>query len=433
MSLPEAAGPEELILALPPPKPYSLSISDLTIGAPQSQDSYIPSFLRPKKQGDDGPATIVRNVSGTCGAGEMLAIIGGSGSGKTTLLNAIAGRLGGLPILEGQITFQPAAARSGQNTPNVDGTPKVSKIIGFVRQNDYLLPHLTVRETLTFAAGLRLPKTVDKATRLQIVEQTIQELGLVDCSDTVVGGIFRKGISGGERRRLSIGCVLVTLPSIIILDEATTGLDSNSSFLLLKTLSELAKRHSRTIILSLHAPRSDAFSLFDRLMVLSKGNVVYSGRAAESLSWFEERGCELKKETNPLDYLIDISSVDNRDEEREAESRARVDALVQAWKDRKPAEEIALPPFAHAIVHSISRDSQKAGDLSADDSSGEISRPGLISQTRILLHRSHLNVYRNLGQLAGFLIQSVGIGVFMGLTYYNLQGTPADIQSLKVR
>ncbi|KAJ7356761.1 P-loop containing nucleoside triphosphate hydrolase protein [Mycena albidolilacea] len=436
MSAMPASNDDEpgLILSLPPPKPYSLRITDLTIGAPPPAEDRIPlilgsvpipSFLRSKKEEENGPATIVRAVSGTCGAGEMLAIIGGSGSGKTTLLNAIAGRLQGLPILDGQISFQPAA-QHGQTVAK-DGAPKVSKIIGFVRQNDYLLPHLTVRETLTFSAALRLPKTVDNKTVRQIVDQTIDELGLKECADTVVGGIFRKGISGGERRRLSIGCVLVTMPSVLILDEATTGLDATTSFLLLQTLSDLAKRHQRTIILSLHAPRSDAFALFDQLMVLSKGNVMYSGRSSDSLGWFEEHGCELKKETNPLDFLVDVTSVDNRSADREDESRARVATLVQAWKDREQEKQVP-PPFS-PIAHTISRGSQ-AGDLNPD-ASGDISRPGLFKQTAILLRRSHLNVYRNYGQLAGFLVQSIGIGVFMGLTYYDLQGNPADIQSLK--
>ncbi|KAJ7275585.1 P-loop containing nucleoside triphosphate hydrolase protein [Mycena haematopus] len=425
-----------IILSLPPPKPFSLSITNLTIRAPAAVEGRIPlilgsvpipSFLRRSKgQEVDGPATIIRAVSGTCGAGEMLAIIGGSGSGKTTLLNAIAGRLQGLPILDGQISFQ-AAAQSG-HTAAKDGIPKVSKIIGFVRQNDYLLPHLTVRETLTFSAALRLPKTVDDKTVRQIVDQTIDELGLKECADTVVGGTFRKGISGGERRRLSIGCVLVTMPSVLILDEATTGLDATTSFLLLQTLSDLAKRHQRTIILSLHAPRSDAFALFDQLMVLSKGNVMYSGRGSDSLGWFEEHGCELKKETNPLDFLVDVTSVDNRSSDREDESRARVDTLVQAWKDRVQEKQVP-PSFSPAIAHTISRGSQ-GGDLDADPG-GDMPRPGPIKQTIILLRRSHLNVYRNYGQLAGFLIQSIGIGVFMGLTYFNLQGNPADIQSLK--
>ncbi|KAJ7226045.1 P-loop containing nucleoside triphosphate hydrolase protein, partial [Mycena pura] len=415
-----------LILSLPPPKPYSLTVNALTIGVPASQKHRLSiplPFLRAKKQADVGQ-TIVRAASGSCGAGEMLAIIGGSGSGKTTLLNAIAGRLHGLPILEGHISFQPAT-QSGQNIAFL----KDSEIIGFVRQHDYLLPYLTVRETLSFSAALRLPKTVDQNAARQIVDQTIEELGLKECADTVVGGIFRKGISGGERRRLSIGCVLVTMPSVLVLDEPTTGLDATTSFVLLQTLSDLAKRHSRTIILSLHAPRSDAFQLFDRLMVLSKGDVVYSGRASDSLAWFEEHGCELRKETNPLDFLIDVTSIDNRSPDREEESGARVAALVKAWKEREREPE-SPPVFTQTIIHAISPNSQSA-DVDPESRS-DVLRPGPISQTIILLRRSHLNVYRNLGQLAGFLMQSVGIGMCMGLSYYNLQGTPADIQSLKL-
>ncbi|KAJ6548867.1 P-loop containing nucleoside triphosphate hydrolase protein [Mycena capillaripes] len=423
-----------LILSLAPSKPYSLTIKNLTIGGSPSREKHssvntfnvpvLPAFIRPKTKAE-GAATIVRAVSGTCGAGEMLAIIGASGSGKTTLLNAIAGRLQGLPILEGKISFQPAT-QSGQNAVK-DGAPKVSDIIGFVGQNDYLLPHLTVKETLTFSAALRLPKAVDNNTVRHIVNQTIEELGLKECADIVVGGIFRKGISGGEHRRLSIGCVQVTMPSVLILDEATIGLDATTSFLLLQTLLDLAKRHSRTIILSLHAPRSDAFVLFDRLIVRSKGDVMYSGRASDSLGWFEEHGCKLKKETNPLDFLVDVTSVDNRSSDREDESRVRVTILVQAWKDREHEKDIP-PPLTGPVAHNISRDSQ-GGDL--DEDASNIARPGPIKQTRILLHRSHLNVYRNYEQLAGFLIQSIGIGVFMGLTYFDLQGTPAGIQSLK--
>ncbi|KAJ7071333.1 P-loop containing nucleoside triphosphate hydrolase protein [Mycena amicta] len=425
------AASDGLILSLPPPKAYTLTITNLTIGAPVSTKNSIPigrvsiplPFLKGKKKQnlEDAPPerpTIVRAASGTCAAGEMLAIIGGSGSGKTTLLNSLAGRLAaGLQILDGTISFSSAGQeQSGQ-------TLKVSKIIGFVRQNDYLLPHLTVRETLMFSAALRLPKTVAKSAVRQIVDQTIEELGLKECADTVVTHL---------NRRLSIGCVLVTMPSVLILDEPTTGLDATTSFILLQTLSDLAKRHSRTIILSLHAPRSDAFPLFDRLMVLSKGDVVYSGRGEDSLAWFEEHGCELRKETNPLDFLIDVTSIDNRSPDQEEESRARVAALVQAWKDRDP-DVLAPPPFQHAIAHTISHSSQHNDGLAPDDQNDIQARPGLLQQTVILLHRSHLNVYRNLGQIAGFLIQSIGIGIFMGLTYYNLQGTPADIQSLKDR
>jgi ABC-type multidrug transport system ATPase subunit len=132
-----------------------------------------------------------------------------------------------------------------------------------------------------------------------IVEQTVDELGLRDAADTVVGGPLRKGISGGERRRLSIGCVLVTLPSVLILDEPTSGLDAFTSYLLLRTLSQLARR-GRTIVVSIHAPRSDAFELFDRIALLSKGRVVYSGRRGACLPWFSSLGYNVERGVNPL-------------------------------------------------------------------------------------------------------------------------------------
>lgn len=160
-----------------------------------------------------------------------------------------------------------------------------------------------VRETLTYAARLRLPTSLSRETIDVVVEETLDELGLRDAADTVVGGPLRKGISGGEKRRLSIGCVLVTLPSVLILDEPTSGLDAYTSYLLLRTLNALARR-GRTVILSIHAPRSDAFELFDRICLLSKGKVVYSGMRSLCLPWFAELGHTLEDNVNPLGKLV---------------------------------------------------------------------------------------------------------------------------------
>jgi ABC-type multidrug transport system ATPase subunit len=167
---------------------------------------------------------------------------------------------------------------------------------------------------------------------------------LKDAADTVIGGFsgLRKGISGGERRRVTIACILVTLPSVIILDEPTSGLDAFSAYQLLLTLSQLAKRN-RTIVLSLHQPRSDAFALFTRILLLSKGDVVYSGLTSKCLPWFKELGEEPERGTNPLDFLIDISSVEIGEDEKRDASRARVRRLVQAWKERGAAY-VAEPP-----------------------------------------------------------------------------------------
>lgn len=169
-----------------------------------------------------------------------------------TLLSAIAGRLGDL-LSEGAVNYQPLDEQSAKSA---------RQVIGYVRQDDSgLLPYLTVRETLDFAAALRLPRSVDNARRRTIIDQTLLELGLRDVADVTVGGGFgKKGVSGGERRRLTIGCILVAVPSILVLDEPTTGLDSFTAHALLETLSALAKR-GRVVVMSIHQPRSDVFPL----------------------------------------------------------------------------------------------------------------------------------------------------------------------------
>lgn len=161
-----------------------------------------------------------------------LARIGGSGSGKTTALNCAASRVGNLYRSGGSVLYEPINATvdhvaASESAKRRSGTPKnIDNIVGYVRQDDFLLPYLSVRETLDFAASLRLPVDLDKNAKRAIVDQTLNELGLADVADVIVGGggastsgTFRKGISGGERRRLSIGCILVTLPSVLVLDE----------------------------------------------------------------------------------------------------------------------------------------------------------------------------------------------------------------------
>jgi ABC-type multidrug transport system ATPase subunit len=286
---------------------------------------------------------------------------------------------------------------------------------------------MPVRETLTYAARLRLPTDLTGAEIELIVEQTLDELGLRDAADTVVGGPLRKGISGGERRRLSIGCVLVTLPSVLILDEPTSGLDAFTSYLLLQTLSALARR-GRTVILSIHAPRSDAFPLFDRITLLSKGRVVYSGLRRDCLGWFSGLGHDVEPGINPLDFLIDVSSVDNRTPESEEASGARVRALTNAW-----AAHIATKPdtLAPRPVLTTPRRSAEGEALHRVVTRGEAKRPGFFLQTRVLTARAHRNVYRNLPQVIGLAMQGIILGVIVGVTYANLPDTPTGIQSLK--
>lgn len=256
------------------------------------------------------------------------------------------------------------------------------------------------------------------------MEQTLDELGLRDAANTVVGGPLRKGISGGERRRLSIGCVLVTLPSVLILDEPTSGLDAFTSFLLLQTLSTLARR-GRTVIVSIHAPRSDAFELFDRICLLSKGRVVYSGLRRNCLPWFSGLGYDLEGNVNPLDFLIDISSVDNRTPDNEEASQARVSALINAWAAHCQAEgddktTIAIPDRPALPSHASAHSAEAAQLERVTRDFVDQKRPGFWLQTAVLTTRAHKNVYRNIPVIAGLIMQGVLLGVFIGVTFANL-------------
>ncbi|KAG7283196.1 hypothetical protein CRUP_000558 [Coryphaenoides rupestris] len=172
--------------------------------------------------------------------------------GKTSLLDIITCRDEGGQVRQGQVL--------------INGTPctpqLVRRNVAHVRQDDRLLPHLTVRETLAF------------------VDDVIAELRLRQCAHTRVGNSFVRGVSGGERRRVSIAVQLLWNPGILILDEPTSGLDSFTAHNLVLTLSRLA-RGNRLVLLSVHQPRSDIFQLFDLVVLLSSGSAVYCGAARD--------------------------------------------------------------------------------------------------------------------------------------------------------
>lgn len=333
-----------------------------------------------------------------------------------------------------------------------------------MRQDDEsLLPYLTVRETLTFSAALRLPTTVDRATREAIVEETLLELGLRDVADVIVGSTMRRGISGGEKRRLSIGCSLVTLPSVLVLDEPTTGLDAWTSYAILETLQKIARR-GRVVVLSIHQPRSDLFPLvsassdlihrillirlsfpqLDNVTLLSQGSVVYSGPTRAMLPHFDSLGYKPAEHVNPLDFVVDISSVDTRDDAAEATSSARVGELVLAWRQKENAagrDAIWNKSTAGGLTTAGQLDAEKAqlglrptysrkGSTLAEDDTPQ-RRPNALVQAHLLVVRGLKNVTRNYGQTLGLFLQSVIIGVGLGLAFLTPPETPAGIQSLK--
>ncbi|CAN4075529.1 unnamed protein product [Withania somnifera] len=238
---------------------------------------------------------ILKGVSGIVSPGEMLAVLGPSGSGKTTLLSGLGGRLFN-GHLDGAITYN-----------NKPFSSAIKRNTGFVTQDDVLYPHLTVSETLVFTALLRLPKTLSVEEKAAHAEAIMPQLGLTKCKDSIIGGPLLRGISGGERKRVSIGQEMLINPSLLFLDEPTSGLDSTTALRIVSTLKDLAKG-GRTVVMTIHQPSSRLFYMFDKVLLLSEGNPLYFGRGEDAMGYFSGIGFSPLVAMNPSDFLLDLAS-----------------------------------------------------------------------------------------------------------------------------
>jgi ABC-type multidrug transport system ATPase subunit len=282
--------------------------------------------------------TILNPVTATFQAGTLNIIMGPSGSGKTSLLNSMALRLhsslGTQYRPSGILTFNGA----------VPSDSVIRSVVSYVCQDDdALLPSLTVRETLRFAAGLRLPPWMSKQQKTERAEEVLMKMGLKDCADNLIGSDLVKGISGGEKRRVSIAVQILTDPRVLLLDEPTSGLDAFTANSILDVLRGLAAE-GRTLILTIHQARSDIFKHFGNVLLLARGgSPAYAGLAKDMLGYFGGLGHQCPQHTNPADYALDLITVDLQEEEREAESRHRVEKLIEAWTAHTIAGSPRLP------------------------------------------------------------------------------------------
>lgn len=217
------------------------------------------------KDDPSGKKVLLQPMSGEARPQQLLAIMGSSGAGKSTLLDVLAGRLES-SSLEGSLLTNGKHVNKRQ----------YRKITGYVMQSDALFPLLTVRETFQFAAYLRVSdKTV--AEKNEIAEKTMQLLHLEDSAETIIGDDQNRGLSGGQKRRVSIGVDIVHHPAVIFLDEPTSGLDSNTALTIVQSLKQLAVDQNSTVIMTIHQPSARLFSLIDNVIFLSQGYVTYNG------------------------------------------------------------------------------------------------------------------------------------------------------------
>ncbi|KAM7507869.1 hypothetical protein LguiA_018322 [Lonicera macranthoides] len=242
---------------------------------------------------------ILHGISGAVNPGEVLALMGPSGGGKTTLLNLLSGRVRNNS--SGTITYNDKPYNKS-----------LKRRIGFVLQDDIVFPHLTVKETLTYAALLRLPTSLTKDQKKERAMYVIGELGLERCQNTIIGGAFVRGISGGERKRVCIGNEILLNPSLLFLDEPTSGLDSTTALQIVQMLHNIAKV-GKTVVATIHQPSSRLFTKFDNLILLGKGSTLYFGKPSEAMPYFSSIGCSPHIALNPAEFLIDLANGNIKD------------------------------------------------------------------------------------------------------------------------
>ncbi|OMH81793.1 ABC transporter G family member 22 [Zancudomyces culisetae] len=271
---------------------------------------------------------ILKNVNGNFVGGELVAIIGSSGAGKTTLLNILAGRVTG-GIVTGEILFNGSRRVESQ----------FKKMIAYVEQDDLLYPTLTVYETLLYAAKLRVDnKRFNLSDKKERVENVIRQLRLTNSRNTLIGNEKIRGVSGGERKRVSIGVEIITDPLMLMLDEPTSGLDSNSAENVIKLIKEFTIEKNVITVCSIHQPNSTIYSLFDKLVLLAPGGVVYMGSRADSLDYFSSIGYDCPTQENPADFFINLMTLDTLSEESLEESTKRVEHIKNSWAEKMARE-----------------------------------------------------------------------------------------------
>ncbi|KAJ1538742.1 ATP-binding cassette sub- G member 2, partial [Cladochytrium tenue] len=350
------------------------------------------------------------------------------------------------------------------------------KMAAFVEQDDALHTQLTVRETIEYAARLRLPADLRRDEKLAVADAMLRNLRLARCADTRIGDADVRGVSGGERKRASIARELVGCPDIVFLDEPTSGLDSASAHAVVSTVRRDARHAGRIVVATLHQPSWALLSLFDKVVLLAAGGVVFLGPPSLAVQHFAALGLPAPPNQNPADFFMDLLTVDVSKGERVAQRDLdRIDRLKKSFR-YAPADtyasaaavtstSVAIADHIDPVVQgSFSVDSGGASTLSigwsVKDSDGDASGGGdsrlateggnaavtaaavaatagpatstldlklsrwsnpWMTEFGVLLERCALEMSRDRAYLVAGLARSIVVFILIGFSYFQLQ------------
>ncbi|KAL3664312.1 hypothetical protein V7S43_010637 [Phytophthora oleae] len=297
--------------------------SDLEVQLPTLPNETMKTIHRLVAKKHTVTKRILRGVSGVLKPGTITLVLGQPGSGKSSLMKLLSGRF---PkdknvSIKGEVTYN--------GTPAGKLHKRLPQLVSYVPQRDKHYPELTVKETLEFAhaaCGGELPERVashlvngtpdENAEALKAAQAlskfhpdvVIQQLGLENCQNTIVGDAMLRGVSGGERKRVTTGEMAFGNKYAMLMDEISTGLDSAATFDIITTQRSLAKKFRKTVVISLLQPSPEVFGLFDNVMILNAGYLMYHGPCEEALSYFEALGFKCPPSRDVADFLLDLGT-----------------------------------------------------------------------------------------------------------------------------
>ncbi|KAI3966424.1 hypothetical protein MKW92_035642 [Papaver armeniacum] len=299
---------------------------------------------------------ILRELNGVVKPSRLTLLLGPPASGKTTFLQALAGKLDKSLRVSGKVTY--CGHEFSEFIPQ--------RTSAYISQHDLHNAQMTVRETLDFSgrclgvgtrfdmlaelsrrekeAGIKPDPEIDafmKATAVEgqesslVTDYVLKILGLDICADIMVGGAMARGISGGQKKRVTTGEMLVGPAKALFMDEISTGLDSSTTFQIIKFMKQMVHVMDVTMIISLLQPAPETFDLFDDIILLSEGEIIYQGPRENVLDFFESMGFKCPERKGVADFLQEVTS--KKDQE-------------QYWYNKNvPYRYISVSEFVHSF------------------------------------------------------------------------------------
>ncbi|KAJ0392326.1 hypothetical protein P43SY_003157 [Pythium insidiosum] len=390
---------------------------------------------------------ILNSVSGTFRPGTITLVLGQPGSGKSSLMKILSGRF---PVGR-DVTVSGSISYNGR--PRRELLPRLPQFVAYVDQHDRHLPMLThdrhlpmltVKETLDFAfacnGGGKLTKheaefltqgnAEENAEALELATSvtkampqiTTNLLGLTGCKDTLVGDAMIRGISGGQRKRVTTGEMMFGKKNVLIMDEISTGLDSAATFDIVKSLRALAKQLSRTIVISLLQPSPEVFDLFDEVLLLNEGEVMYHGPRDRVQEHFGNLGLRCPPRRDLADFLLDLGSSAQLQYHQPGRTGIPREAAVFAAAFR------ASPYFAvQREALDMAPDVRYSKEMISYMDMREAFRQSFLESLWTMFKREMLLARRNIGFFRGRVGMVVVMGVLNGNTFFQIDPKNAQV------